>query len=40
MWFKGIIFDFDGTLANLTIDFNKIKKKFYYLKPYLKKIMR
>jgi len=31
MKFKGIIFDFDGTLANLTIDFQKIKRKILLL---------
>ncbi len=31
MQFKGIIFDFDGTLANLTIDFEKIKRKILHL---------
>ena len=32
MRFKGIIFDFDGTLANLTINFDKIKRKILLLK--------
>ncbi len=31
MQYKGIIFDFDGTLAKLTIDFEKIKKKIIAL---------
>lgn len=31
MKFKGLVFDFDGTLANLTIDFEKIKRKILLL---------